>query len=265
MTTNLHDAVRTNFAEKAAYVAHRIPTMSVTEADTFVAIDCGLPSDTLNVIVARTLLATDHVLQDGVGHFMAKQFPMALWYWETAGDRHGMGALTAYGLAHTETHIAMYADRTHVRAQVPLPAGLAIRAATQPDEIRSYGAVIAALFGDSDEGRQVAAYHTLLSEQAAHHIPALRLYIGTYDDRVVAIGSFFIGSETVGIYDIVTRDDYRHKGIGTAMFAHVLTEARHVERHYAVLQASPDGLRVYEKAGFTAVGTVHTFENRRLL
>ncbi|MGH8000662.1 MAG: GNAT family N-acetyltransferase [Brasilonema sp.] len=124
---------------------------------------------------------------------------------------------------------------------------------------------VAALFGDSEEGRNVAAYFSLLCEQQINQFPAIRHYIGKYHGEVVATGTLFVGSETVGIYDIATRDEYRHRGIGSAMFAYLLREARSCQHHYAVLQASTEGIGIYLKAGFTPIGDVHVFESRTLL
>jgi GNAT superfamily N-acetyltransferase len=265
MNTTMHQAVRSNFAEKAAYLTHIMPMMTVVEYESFISIDCGLPSDTFNIIVARNLLATDHLLQHGVGHFMAKRVPMALWYWDDEADCHGMRALKSYGLAHTETHIAMYGDLTHAQVQVRMPAEFIIRPAEHADDIRQYGLVLAELFGASDEGRHVAAYYSLLSASPLSMFPALRYYLGFYRGELAATGCLFIGTESIGIYDIVTRNEYRRKGIGSAMFGYVVNEAQHFQHRYAVLQASPDGLRIYEKAGFAASGKVYTFENRGLL
>jgi GNAT superfamily N-acetyltransferase len=265
MNTIMHQAVRTNFAEKVAYVAHVLPTMTVIQDNHFVAVDCGLPSETFNIIVARDLLATDHLVQAGVGHFMAKLFPMALWYWDDESDRQKMSALTSYGLTLAETHIAMYLDLRHIQVQMSMPEELTIRSVAQADDLRHYGAVITELFGDTDEGRQVAAYHSILSTYEVSAFPALRYYLGVYHGKIAAIGCLFIGTETIGIYDIVTRNDYRRKGIGSTMFGYLISEAQRFQHRYAVLQASSDGLRIYERAGFAASGKVHTFENRELL
>jgi ribosomal protein S18 acetylase RimI-like enzyme len=151
------------------------------------------------------------------------------------------------------------------RAKVSEPEGLIITYAGSPGEIRQYGAVIASLFGDSEEGRNVATYFNLLSESPMSTYPAMRHYLGTCHDQVVATGALFIGSETAGIYDIATRAEYRHRGIGSAMFAYLLNEARSYQHRYVVLQASAEGIGIYLKAGFTPIGDVHTFENRTLL
>jgi GNAT superfamily N-acetyltransferase len=120
-------------------------------------------------------------------------------------------------------------------------------------------------FGASAEGRQVVAYFDGLSQYPMSQYPAMRFYLGIYEGQTVATGTMFVGQETVGIYDIVTLAAYRRRGIGSAIFAHLLQEAQLCQHRHATLQASPDGLGIYERAGFTAVGNAHVFENRALL
>lgn len=261
----MKQAVRKNFEEQASYFAKSMPKMIVADHGNFLSVDCGLPSDTFNVIVVRDLFDTARLLNEGVGYFMAKRFPMAIWYWEEDIDKSNMDVLIAYGLTHSETHVSMYADLTVAQAKVSEPEGLIINYASSPGEIRQYGTVIASLFGDSAEGRNIATYFNLLSEYPMSSYPAMRQYLGTYHDQVVATGALFIGREAAGIYDIATRAEYRHRGIGSAMFAYLLNEARSYQHRYAVLQASADGIGIYLKAGFTPIGDVHTFENRALL
>lgn len=262
MTDPLYQAVCENFAEKVAYVARRLPMMTVMEDTSFLAIDCGLPSDTFNVIVVRSPSAPERAIGTGIEHFRAKRLPVALWYWEDSVNPQGIEPLLAYGLELTETHVAMAADVTVAGFSAPAPRGLTIQPVTRADELRQYGAVIAALFGARDEGHQVMTYFNLLSRYPVNQFSALRSYIGTYKGEVVATGSLFVGQDTTGIYDIVTRDEYRRQGIGSAMFAHLIEEARQFRHRYAVLQASPDGIGIYRKAGFQPVGMVHTFEER---
>ncbi len=102
-------AVRKNFEQKVSYLAKAVPPMVVAEHDSFLYVDCGLPTDTFNVIVARDLSRVNQILNEGVAYFISKSFPVALWYWEDDADKSGMNALTAYGLTHNETNIAMYA------------------------------------------------------------------------------------------------------------------------------------------------------------
>ncbi len=258
-------AVRKNFEQKVSYIAKAVPPMVVAEHGSFLAVDCGLPSDTFNVIVARDLSRSNQILNDGVGYFTSKSFPVALWYWEDNADKSRMSALTAYGLTHDETNIAMYAELIQSNFNVTSPEGLMIKCVETSSEIQQYGSVLASLFGASEEGNNVAAYFNLLSKQPISQFPAMRHYIGKYQGEVVATGALFVDRETVGIYDIATHASYRHKGIGSAMFAHLLKEAKFYQRRYAVLQASAEGIGIYLKAGFAPLGNVHVFENRSLL
>jgi ribosomal protein S18 acetylase RimI-like enzyme len=86
--------------------------------------------------------------------------------------------------------------------------------------------------------------------------------LGTFHGKIVTIGTLFVGSQSVGIYDLVTHDDYRRRGIGSAMFEQLLKDARASNRRFAVLQASSDGLGIYLRAGFRITGDVLTFEVR---
>lgn len=261
----MKQAVRQNFEEKVSYAAQVIPGMRVTDAGGVLTVDCGLPSDTFNVIVVRDASPPEQPLAQSVEHFMAKRFPAALWYWQEDAARFSQHPALAARFVHAETHVAMVAERQQVPRCTALPDGLTISAVAQPGEMRQYGQIVARLFGDSDEGRQVTAYFDLLSADPACDFPAARCFIGTYHGQAVATGSLFLGRETLGIYDIVTAAEYRGRGIGSAMFAHLLREASAYGQRWIVLQASAAGIGIYLKAGFQPVGQVHTFENRPLL
>ncbi len=51
----MHLDVCKNFEEKVSYVARRINGMVVDDQINFLSVDCGLPSDTFNVMVVRDL------------------------------------------------------------------------------------------------------------------------------------------------------------------------------------------------------------------
>lgn len=262
---NTTHAVRKNFEEKASYVAKLTPGMSVFDHGSFLAIDSGVPSDTFNVIIARDLSDPSHLLKSGVGYFMNKGLPMAIWYWEDATKTASIDTLLAYGLTTNETDVAMIADLTQANLPVAPPEGLTIKVVECADELQQFAGVLVRLFGASDEAQGVAAYFRQFRHYSSSRFPAMRYYIGLYQNQVVATGTLFVGSETCGIYDIVTDDAWRRKGIGSAIFAELLRAATGFGHRYAVLQASPDGLGIYARAGFTAAGNVRVFENRSLL
>ncbi|GLV60594.1 N-acetyltransferase [Dictyobacter sp. S3.2.2.5] len=261
----MREDIRTNFEEKVSYLARRVPGMTVTDHSGFLAVDCGLPSDTFNVLVIRDMAALTEALAV-VDRFNAKGFPLAVWYWGNDIAEMDRVEMARHGLEHTETHVAMYADLSQIQAS-PLPdTELEITPVTTADDLLCFGEAIGALFGNSDEGEQVRAYFQRLSAYPPETFPAMRYYLGRLHGEVIATSTLFVGSQTTGIYDIVTHPDYRRRGFGSAMFQHILNEAgRDVLGGKCVLQASTDGLDIYQRAGFRAVGHVHTFENRRSL
>jgi GNAT superfamily N-acetyltransferase len=194
-----------------------------------------------------------------------KGFPVAVWYWGTGAPDAGVQVLTDVGLVHAETGVAMVADLTSTAFTAAVPDGLTIARVTQADALCQYGTLLAGMFGDTGEQRAVAAYFQQLSAFPWQQFPALHHYIGIAGGDVIATGSLFVGGTTSGIYDIATRADARQRGIGSAMFAHLLREAKRYRHHYAVLQASADGMGIYQRAGFIPVGDVLVFDTRPLL
>jgi len=257
----MYQAIRKNFEEKVSYIARSITGMRVNDQNSFLSVDCGLPSDTFNVLVVRDGSASTQMLAS-VDRFTSKGFPLAVWFWESNVDQAGLSAFIQHGFIYTEINSAMYADLSELQIAPPHIEGLAIKRAVTANDLLQVGNVLGALFGDSEEADQVLAYFQRLSEHPLSRFPAMHYYLGTLHDAVVATGTLFVGSETVGIYDVATCNAYRRRGIGSAMFQHLLEDARTCNRRFCVLQASEDGLGIYVKAGFRPVGAVHVFENR---
>jgi GNAT superfamily N-acetyltransferase len=256
---------RTNFEEKVSYLARLLPDMIVTDQDGLLSVDCGLPSDTFNVTVIRDLSAPAKVLARSADCFTSKGFPVALWYWESEEDKAGMSELLQQGLSLAETNTAMSVELSDTLRTSPQIEGLEIQRAVTAHDVLHVGEVMLALFGDSDEGHSVFTYYQHLSEYPLSTFPAMHFYLGRLYGTVVATGLVFVGSRTVGIYDVATRPEYRKRGIGSAMFQYLLEDACTSHHRSCVLQASQAGLRIYLQAGFRSVGTVHVFENRGLL
>jgi GNAT superfamily N-acetyltransferase len=235
---------RKNFEEKVSYLARFLPGMTVTDQGTFLSVDCGLPSDTFNVTVIRNLSAPAEVLALSVDHFTSKGFPMALWYWESEGDKAGLSELLRHGLSLAETNTAMSVELSKIKRAAPPVDGLEIKRAVTAGDLLHVGEMMLALFGDSEEGRSVFRYYQHLSGYPLSRFPAMHFYLGTLHSTVVATGMLFVGSQTVGLYDIATRPQYRKRGIGSAILQYLLEEAGTSHCRSCVLQASQDGLGI---------------------
>lgn len=75
----------------------------------------------------------------------------------------------------------------------------------------------------------------------------------------VGCAAAFVGPVAGEVQHVLTVPAVRGKGIGTALTVAAMRaiEARGVDT--AVLTSSPDGLRIYQRLGFTQVGSVHRY------
>ena len=80
--------------------------------------------------------------------------------------------------------------------------------------------------------------------------PSVRLYVGRINGKPVGASMMFFSSGVAGLYQVQVPQEYRRRGIGTAMTLEPMREARQAGYKIAVLQASKMGEPVYRKIGF---------------
>ncbi|MBU7320498.1 GNAT family N-acetyltransferase [Paenibacillus oleatilyticus] len=262
----LAQLVRANFITRSACLAKDSGEMNVRETADFIRVDCGLPSDTFNnsVWLKEQVKPSDtSLIEETVEYFNKKQYPMALWSWE---DRSSctFETLRSLGLNEAEINIAMYADLDALQPDTNCPAELRLKEVASAREIEQYADVLASLFGESPEAANVRLYYKRVPASLLLNHSVMKLYIGTVQDDVVSTGCLIFAPDSVGIYDIATRQECRGRGFGSAMFNFLLAEARKHRAGWCVLQASPDGINIYKRSGFEPVCEVTVYENRHL-
>jgi GNAT superfamily N-acetyltransferase len=77
-----------------------------------------------------------------------------------------------------------------------------------------------------------------------------RLFLAFRENQPVATSLLLLTEKAAGIYFVTTLADHRKKGIGSAVTAATLQYAKSSKMRFATLQASPDGLTVYQRLGF---------------
>ncbi|MGN5652110.1 GNAT family N-acetyltransferase [Bacillus sp. Brlt_9] len=256
-----------NFTYKTSYIARQVHGMNVKETKDYIAVDCGLPADTFNII---TLLNND--LTEGneklyrvVNIYNQKKFPMSVWFWNDRPEQIIKSALIKLGLKEAEQNIAMVADLKIIHPIINMPEGFTIQKAYSSGQIKKFGETLANLFGTSEEGTQVQAFYNQTSSFDLWNSENMKLYLGLYKDEVVSVGSLVCTKDSIGIYDIATKEEMRGQGFGSTMFHYLLQEAKELNVAQCVLQASADGISIYKKAGFQSVGQMTVFENRHLI
>ena len=105
------------------------------------------------------------------------------------------------------------------------------------------------------------------AEQRAAHLErlactplAMRAIVARVDGRVVACGQVAMERDLAGVYDMVTAQDMRGRGIATRIVEALLTWARAQRATHAFLQVNDDNapaLAVYGRFGFATLYTYH--------
>lgn len=265
--SQLAKLVRDNFIAKVSYLAEHTERISLMISEDYIRVDCGLPSDTFNitVLLKQQLQPSEtDIIEGAVHYFTNKNFPMALWAWED-NCSETFHTLRVTGLVEAETNIAMYADLDRLHPEYKQPSEFSIKEVASPKEMELFGDVLASLFEGSEEAVHVRAYYKQLALFYPSNDSAMKLYIGRIANEVVSVGSLMFTKASVGIYDIATRREFRRKSFGSAMFHYLIAEARKQPVHTCVLQASPDGIHIYKRAGFKPICIVKVYENRQLL
>lgn len=270
MHSSLINLVRQNFIAKSAYFArfpftYLLPGAYVEETASYAIVNCGLASDTFNVVIPKSndpsaLTALfDHTIQ----LWNQQQLPFAFWCWEDTFSSALSTLLDEYGLASDEQAVAMWLNLQLTPLKPLSPSALTIRAVQTPADYEQFADVIAELFGTSSEAKQIRTYYQRVGTIRQSDHP-MKLYVGECDGYVVATGTLFLYGPSAGIYDIATRPAWRGKGFGSQLFHHLLLEAKKHSVQEVVLQASAEGLGIYKRAGFIEIGNVEVFGNRHL-
>jgi len=85
---------------------------------------------------------------------------------------------------------------------------------------------------------------------------AFHVVVGYLDGEGVAAGISYDHDGDCGIYNVVTREHARRRGIGTAVTAALLRDARGRGCETASLQSTPLAERVYAAVGFRDLGAI---------
>ena len=83
--------------------------------------------------------------------------------------------------------------------------------------------------------------------------PDTAVYVGYAEGEAVTAGLGIRTGDTIGVYNIATRETARRRGYGAAMTARIAADGAADGCDVAVLQASPMGLSTYERLGYRTV------------
>jgi GNAT superfamily N-acetyltransferase len=256
-----HDeAMAANLVTHMSWVQRRVPGMHVDDDGQLVLVDSGLSCDTFNVVCRARLAAGSLATRvaAAIEHFRAVARPFSWWVAPGDGPPGLTDALRAAGLEAAEESLGMAADLGALGPHADLPPGLRIERARTVEQVRQFAEINAANWTPPDP--HVLRFYEQATPVLLSADAALWLYVGYLGDCPVATAELTVAEGAVGLYGVSTLLDYRRRGIGSALTLLPLLDAKGAGYRLAVLQASPEGVRVYERIGFKPAGRFVEFK-----
>lgn len=137
----------------------------------------------------------------------------------------------------------------HEHAPRVIPEGVTIR---QLDDFSVFAQHEHPFIGqiNSPRRKNLLRYFQALCTQ---HADQVRAIVAMRNGMPIACALVFLGAQGAGIYDVGVLRQFRRRGIGTAIVLAALQYARDRGVPRALLQASSDGQRLYQRLGFSEV------------
>lgn len=179
------------------------------------------------------------------------------------------GALLTSARTDADLEAAAAAGGRHVVTELPVmtidratfdpPSTTATRRVDPVEDLEALRTVlIEGFFEDDPSGRPLV--EATFAHPASVADPAIRMFLADLDDRpAAAAGTWMVGADAA-IGWVATVPLARRRGLGGAVTARAVAHAFDKGAELAVLQASPSGRPVYERLGFTTVGTDRIWE-----
>jgi ribosomal protein S18 acetylase RimI-like enzyme len=227
-----------------------LPDATTREIGGFAVAATGVPIHAFNVAMAFVPLAdASAVVREAIAFFDGAEVPF-LMIFRQGVDPVAEQAATDRGLQVLETFPGM--------AMSPVPEDASSRAVASDLDIREV----------ADE-RTLADFHTVLAAGFGLPLDALRQamgldvlgsvaggnFVGYSEGRPAAASVGWLDGRTVGVFNVATLEDFRHRGFGEAMTWRAVAAGVESGATLAVLQASEMGRPIYERMGFRTVAS----------
>lgn len=210
----------------------------------------GIASADLNMAWSEKPLTADEAEVVGRVKDEYLRWGLPFWWWvfPSARPGHTQDILLAAGLDLIKSLPCMLADLSSLPEEPARAVPLNVLCVSNERELDLWEAVSFSGFEFTPDTKQ--QFHRFVRSFGLSENSSYKLLLGLLGKTAVATSLLFMQEDACGIYFLTTLADKRKKGIGLAMTQAVMREAKKYGARFAVLQSSPDGYRVYRRAGF---------------
>ncbi|GMK41220.1 hypothetical protein PCCS19_42760 [Paenibacillus sp. CCS19] len=241
------------------YYLARLPHAEIHEDDDLLWISSGVPIYFFNGVFRSAIAAGDKRKRiDAIIQSFRAAKQSFIWQLGPTSQPSDLAQhLLAAGFEHDESEPGMALDLHYFHpSEVQYPVEFTVRQVVSGDMLKDWVNVWA--FGASDHIPLLQQMYAQLGYQEASY----RYYVGYLEGRPVATVMLFLAAGVAAVHHVVTLPEARNRGIGTAVTAHALTEAKRAGYRIAILTASEDGFNIYRKLGFEVYSTIHKYVYR---
>ena len=161
--------------------------------------------------------------------------------------------LLDHGISHDGDMPLMAGDLDRIPAPVAAPPGLRIDRVTDDASRERF---LAAFVSGFDMGPDLADVFRYLVTNAG---PEWRRFVATLDGRPVGTAGVHLAGGVAGLYNVETLAEFRRRGIGAAVSAAALRDARAQGYRVGILGSTDLGRNVYRRLGFEDVCAMRVF------
>ena len=241
--------IETNFNLHANMVPELTDGMHVHKSSNLTFVNSGLSCDTFNILhITNGSDIQKEELEQGINHYRNQNLDFCIWI----NDENLTSKVSSYfidlGISVQGEEIGMTLDLTKYETKShPLHSN--IQQVTSDELLDSYSKVLASNWTPADQN--VITYYQRTKDSFLDSSKGIILLIHHFDGVPVSTVELFpTDKKTIGIYGLATLESYRGKGIGSSMMSYILNTAKSLGYETAILQATEDGIGIYEKMGF---------------
>ncbi|MED3552957.1 GNAT family N-acetyltransferase [Cytobacillus praedii] len=255
MITN-QQLVINNFEEKLKVFTHAV-SGELTQEEDFVIANTEIPTDTFNILLPKSPIIKNAVkIRHGIDNFSYKEYPFSIWIDAQYLNDDWKILTQEYDLKETERNVMMKLENT-LNVGQRISHQLTITNVKNNEELLKYTEVFMSLFEGTPERDALESYFNKFSQIKLGS--KVQMFIGCINEMAVTTGLLIESKDSYGIYDVMTKETFRGKGIGSEMFQFLLNQTKDKQKP-VVLQASDDGKNIYKRFGFIDVGEMVVFE-----
>lgn len=210
----------------------------------------GVPFFLFNNVL-RTAFAPDRVeerIGAALAPFRKRGVPMTWWVGPSARPENLTKHLKAEGLEYYGSAAGMALDLDTLGNAPHHSPGLSIEQVLDVESLCLWSEIVNSVYEFPEFVRK--PWVELFSSIGLNPDGAWRHYLARLDGAPVAASSLFLGAGVAGVVNVATLPEFRRRGIGAAITAHPLYEARHAGFRIGTLCSSGMGDGVYRGLGF---------------